>query len=175
MERFNNIIKSTQWLQSKQKSWESSLLISEIFKQSQRLNLGFSYLDFERKFAIPQTTLYTFSSINRQHEQIFGGMSAMTKALKIQSPTLAQINNLKFALSGISGQIVALAVHQRNWTIIDDFEKVTEQVIEFSESLVEDVTEEQKIQFQILLSSIVVFVNKHKKKVYILFVFLKFY
>jgi hypothetical protein len=118
-------------------------------------------LSVQAKFAIPQTTLDAISSINRQHEQLFGGIRAMTEALKIQSPAIAQINNLNFALSGISGQIAAIAAQQRNWSIIDDFEEVTEQAIEFSESLTEEVTEEQKRQFQILLTLVSTFVKKY--------------
>lgn len=119
-------------------------------------------LSLQTKFAIPQTTLDAITSINRQHEHLFGGIRAMTETLKIQSTVLAQINNLNFALSGISGQIAAIAAQQRNWTIIDDFEEVTEQAIEFSESLTQEITEEQQRQFQILLSLIVAFFNKHK-------------
>lgn len=118
-------------------------------------------LSLQAKFSIPQTTLDAISSINRQHEQLFGGIRAMTEALKIQSPAIAQINNLNFALSGISGQIAAIAAQQRNWSIIDDFEEVTEQAIEFSESLTEEVTEEQKRQFQILLTLVSTFVKKY--------------
>lgn len=121
-------------------------------------------LSFQAKFAIPQTTLDAISSINRQHEQLFGGIRAITEALKIQSPALAQINNLNFALSGISGQIAAIAAQQRNWSIIDDFEEVTEQAIEFSESLTEEVTEEHQRQFQILIAKLIAFFNKHKQK-----------
>jgi hypothetical protein len=119
-------------------------------------------LSLQAKFAIPQTTLDAITSINRQHEQLFGGLRAITEALKIQSPAIAQINNLNFALSGISGQIASIAAQQRNWTIIDDFEEATEQAIEFSESLTDEITEEQQRQFQILLSLIVAFFNKHK-------------
>jgi len=118
-------------------------------------------LSLQSKFVIPQKTLDAISSINRQHEQLFGGIRAMTEALKIQSPALAQINNLNFALSGISGQIAAIAAQQRNWTIIDDFEEVTEQTIEFSESLTEEVTEEHQRQFQILLTLVSTFVKKY--------------
>lgn len=118
-------------------------------------------LSLQSKFAIPQTTLDAITSINRQHEQLFGGLRAITEAFKIQSPALAQINNLNFALSGISGQIAAIAAQQRNWTIIDDFEEVTKQAIEFSESLTEEVTEEQKRQFQILLTLVSTFVKKY--------------
>ena len=67
-------------------------------------------LSLQAKFAIPQTTLDAITSINRQHEQLFGGLRAMTEALKSQSPAIAQINNLNFALSGISGQIASIAV-----------------------------------------------------------------
>jgi len=118
-------------------------------------------LTLQARFAIPQTTLDAISSINRQHEKLFGGIREMTEALKIQSPALAQINNLNFALSGISGQIAAIAAQQRNWTIIDDFEEVTEQAIEFSESLTEKVTEEHQRQFQILLTLVSTYVKKY--------------
>lgn len=118
-------------------------------------------LSLQSKFPIPQTTLDAISSINRQHEQLFGGIRAMTEALKIQSPALAQINNLNFALSDISGQIAAIAAQQKNWAIIDDYEEVTEQAIEFSESLTEEITEEQKRQFQILLTLVSAFVKKY--------------
>lgn len=118
-------------------------------------------LNLQAKFAIPQTTLDAITSINRQHEQLFGGLRAITEALKIQSPAIAQINNLNFALSGISGQIASIAAQQRNWSIIDDFEEVTEQAIEFSESLTEEITEEQKRQFQILLKLVTTFVKKY--------------
>lgn len=118
-------------------------------------------LNLQTKFAIPQTTLDAIASINRQHEQLFGGIRAMTEALKIQSPAMAQINNLNFALSGISGEIAAIAAQQRNWTIIDDFKEVTGQAIEFSESLTDEVTEQQKRQFQVLLTLVSAFVKKY--------------
>lgn len=118
-------------------------------------------LRLQTKFAIPQKTLEAIASINQQHEQLFGEIRAKTEALKIQSPAFAQINNLNFALSGISGQIAAIAAQQRNWKIIDDYEEVTEQAIEFSESLTEEVTEQQKRQFQLLLTLVSAFVKKY--------------
>lgn len=141
-------------MQIHQKMFENPTL-SAIQQMSKSLNL-------QTKFAIPQSTLDALASINRQHEQLFGGLRAMTEALKIQSPAIAQINNLNFALSGISGQIAAIAAQQKNWAIIDDYDEVTEQAIEFSESLTEEITEEQQRQFQILLSLIIAFFNKHK-------------
>lgn len=113
-------------------------------------------------FGIPQTTLDAITSINSQHEQLFGGIRAITNALRIQSPAITQINSLHFALSGISRQIAALAAQQKNWTIIEDFEEVTEKAIDFTEMLTEKVTEEQQRQFQLLLNLVVAFLKKHK-------------
>lgn len=140
-------------MQKHQKMLENPAL-SAIEEMSKSLN-------FQTKFAIPQSTLDALASINRQHEQLFGELRAMTEALKVQSPAIAQINNLNFALSGISGQIAAIAAQQKNWAIIDDYEEVTEQAIEFSESLTEKITEEQKRQFQILLTLVSAFVKKY--------------
>src|SRR5690606_21821652 len=144
---------SAKNMQIHQKMFENPTL-SAIQQMSKSLNL-------QTKFAIPQSTLDALASINRQHEQLFGGLRAMTEALKIQSPVIAQINNLNFALSGISGQIAAIAAQQKNWAIIDDYDEVTEQAIEFSESLTEEITEEQKRQFQILLTLVSAFVKKY--------------
>jgi hypothetical protein len=155
-------------------SFSGAIMITELAKSARHTHKIFENqsllsieaavqsLSLQAKIAMPQTTIDAISSINRQHEQLFGGIRAMTETLKIHSSAIAQINNLNFALSGISGQIAAIAAQQKNWTIIDDFEEVTEQAIEFSESLTEEITEEQQRQFQILLSLIVAFCNKHK-------------
>jgi len=140
-------------MQIHQKMFENPTL-SAIQQMSKSLNL-------QTKFAIPQSTLDAIASINRQHEQLFGGLRAMTEVLKVQSPAIAQINNLNFALSGISGRIAAIAAQHKNWAIIDDYEEVTEQAIEFSESITEEITEEQKRQFQILLTLVSAFVKKY--------------
>ncbi len=153
-------------------SFSGGSMITEIVKSMQHQKMFVSptllaieaitkSMSFQSRFTIPQTTLDAIKSINHQHEQLFGGIRAMTEALRIQSPALAQINSLNFALNGISGQIAAIAAQQRNWTIIDDFEEVTEQAIEFSENLTEEITEEQKRQFQILLTLVISFVKKY--------------
>lgn len=113
-------------------------------------------------FGIPSTTLDAITSINRQHEQLFGGIRAITDALRIQSPAITQINSLHFALGGISGQIAALAAQQKNWTIIEDFEEVTEKTLDFTETLTEELTEEQQRQFQVLLTLVLTFLKEHK-------------
>lgn len=128
---------------------------------------------FESKLLIPNDTLGAIISINKQHKQYFGNIRAITDALKIQSPVLTQINNLDFAISGSLKQITAFAAQQRNWTIIDDYEEVAEQILEFSESLTNEITIEQQRKFQALLSLIIAFVNKHKQKANYAFRFLE--
>ncbi|TXD79274.1 hypothetical protein [Algoriphagus ratkowskyi] len=120
------------------------------------------------EFAIPQTTIDSISSINRQHEQFISGIRALAETVRIQSPVLRQFNELNFALNRISGQIAALAAQQRNWAVIDDYEEITGQAIEFSESLTEEVTEEQQRQFQVLLTLVSAFIKKYGVQAYLI-------
>ena len=115
-----------------------------------------------QKNLIPQTTLDAISSISRQHEQLFESVRAITDVLKFQSPIITQINNLNFALNGISGQLATIAVQQNDWSLIDDFESITEQTLDFTESITEEISDEQKRQFQVLLTLVATFLNKHK-------------
>lgn len=119
-------------------------------------------LSLQSKFTIPQSTLEAITSINRQNENVFGGLRAVAESFKIQTPAISQINNLHFALTGISSHIGAIAAQQRDWAIIDDFEIVTEKALDFSETLTDEVTEEQQRQFQILLNLVASFFKKHK-------------
>ncbi len=146
-------------------------MISEITKIMQHqkvlagplLEAGRNSLAFQARLSIPNTALEAITSINRQHEQLFGSMRTMTEAIKFQSPMLAHVKNLQSALTGISGQIALIAAQSRNWTIVTDFEQVTEQTIEFSETLTEEITPEQQKQFQIILASVISFYQKNKK------------
>jgi len=154
-------------------SFGSLSMLTELAKsmqeQNKALSSSFSAFDTLAKsmksysnFGIPQSTLDAISSINRKHEQLFGGIRTLTDALRIQSPAITQINNLHFALGGISGQIATLAIQQKKWTLIEDFEEVTEKTLGFTETLTEEITEEQQRQFQLLLTLVTAFLKKHK-------------
>lgn len=114
---------------------------------------------------IPQTTIDAIALINQQHEKLFSKLEAMTDSLRVKPEVLAQINNLSSALSNISGQVAAIAAQRRDWTILDDFEEINAEMIEFSESLTEEVTEEQENQLLNLLSKTRNFTAKYKVKV----------
>lgn len=126
------------------------------------LNAVSKSMSWQTKFAIPQATIDAITSIGSQHEQIWTNLRGITDTLQFQSPAFTQINNLHFALSSISGQMAAIAAQQRNWSIFDDIENLTEQAIEFTETLNDELDEEQKRQFQALLSLVLSFLNKHK-------------
>lgn len=142
-----------------------SLKQSSIFNR-QNLSAFDSFsksMSWQAKFAIPQKTIDAISSINRQHEQIFGNLKTLTESVNFQSPAIAQINSLHLALSGISGHMASMAAQHRNWSLLDDYENITELAIEFTGTLTEELKEkEQARQFQILLSLVLSFLSKHK-------------
>lgn len=113
------------------------------------------------KYKIPQTSIDKIASVNKQFDQLFSEINVKKNAFRIQPPLLAQINDLNYSLSDITKKMATFAMQQRNWEIVDDFEKVSEQAIEFSESLTEDVTEEQEKRFQSLLTLVSAFVKQY--------------
>lgn len=117
---------------------------------------------FQSQFSIPQSAVDVFGSICKQNEQIADSMKAAAEALKIHLPTATEINNLHFAVSEISKQIALVAVKSQDWTILNDFEEVTEQTLDFTENLPEELDEEQQRKFQVLLTTVLSFLNKHK-------------
>lgn len=142
-------------LQMPQMGNDSLMLVSHIIKGS---------ISFYSKSKIPLTTIESIISINKQHQHFYEGIRSLIDATQVQSTVINQVNNLNYALGGISRQIATLAIDQRNWTIIDDFEEVTEKALNFTETLVENETtiEERQRQFQVLISLASAFLKKHK-------------
>lgn len=90
------------------------------------------------RFAIPQSTLDAITSINRQHSQLFGDLRSITETITKNQSAFSQINNLQFAVSGISGQLAFIAATQRKWDLIDDFEEITEEAISLNERIFDE-------------------------------------
>jgi hypothetical protein len=119
-------------------------------------------LNFQSKFNIPKSTINAISSINIHHNQFFESIKMMTDTLKTNSPIITQISSLNFALNQISKQIASISTIQTNWSLINDYDDVTEKAIKFAETLESSTDEEQKRQFQILLNLVSTFIKKHK-------------
>jgi hypothetical protein len=90
-------------------------------------------LSLQSKFAIPQATLDAISSINRQHNQLFGNLRRITDALNKKQSAFNQINSWQFAINGISGQLAIIAARQKKWDLIDDFEEITEEAVSINQ------------------------------------------
>lgn len=119
-------------------------------------------LSIQSKFVIPQTTLDTISSINRQHEQLFGNLRSITEAINKNQAAFNQINSWQFAISGISGQLAAIAASQKKWNLIDDFEKITEEAVSLNERIFDEngVTKEGLNELKAFFQRIEIKVDK---------------
>jgi 23S rRNA pseudoU1915 N3-methylase RlmH len=114
---------------------------------------------------IPHPTLDVIKGISQMHESIFGNLKGITSILESNKPYLAQINSLQFAMSGISGQIAAIAAKNNQWNLLDEFENINEQAFEITNSFTSNInlTEEESIRFEQLIEKIISFYNKNKK------------
>lgn len=141
-------------LQQRHKMFESPALsaIAAITK-------GFS---LQSKFAIPQTTLDAITSINRQHEQLFGNLRSIAEVLNKNQAFFNQINSWQFAISGISGQLAAIAASQRKWDLINDFEEITEEAVSLNERIFDEngVTKEGLNELKAFFQRIEIKVDK---------------
>lgn len=119
-------------------------------------------LSIQAKFAIPQTTLDAISSINRQHEQLFGNLRSITEAINKNQAAFNQINSWQFAISGISGQLAAIAASQKKWDLIDDFEEITEEAVSLNERIFDEygVTKEGLNELKAFFQRIEIKVDK---------------
>jgi hypothetical protein len=122
----------------------------------------FESYDFQQKNLIPQSTIKAFESITKYQDNYINSFKPMAEIMKTHSSAFSQINTLGLALKGISAQITALAAQQQNWSLINDFEEVTEQAIDFTENLDSELTEKQKREFKVLIDLAFVFIKKHK-------------
>lgn len=120
---------------------------------------------FQTKFSIPHSAIEAIQSIGRQHEQLFGNFEYITEALKINQSAISQMNNLRLALTGISGHLGSIAATQKNWSLLDDFENISEQALEISNSISNEIalTEEESKRFEKLIEFILTFLKENKK------------
>lgn len=137
-------------------TFPTSSNFSEIAKISSSINS-------KNNFTFPQSSLDAIKSINQNYEQLFSNLKNIAEPIKLQTPDFTKIENLNIALSGISAKMAEFAIKQNNWSILDDFENVTEKALEFTEKIESSTEEEQQRQFAILQTLLTSFYKKHKK------------
>ncbi|SDH06754.1 hypothetical protein SAMN04488062_10425 [Flavobacterium omnivorum] len=116
-------------------------------------------------FQIPQPTLDVIKGISQMQESIFGNLKGITSIFESQKSYLAQVNSLQFAMSGISGQIAAIAAKSNQWNLLDEFENINEEAFEITNNFTSDIalSEEESIRFEQLIEKIVSFYQKNKQ------------
>lgn len=124
-------------------------------------------LAMQAKFIqIPQYTLDAIKGISQMQESLFGNLRDLSATLlESQKPFISQINSLQFAMSGISGQIAAIAAKSNQWDLLDEFEFINEQTLEITNSFISDITltEEESVRLEQLIERIITFFKKNKK------------
>lgn len=135
-----------------------------VFKNQSLLSIeaAVQSLSLQAKIAMPQTTIDAISSINRQHEQLFGNLRSITEAINNNQAVFNQINSWQFAISGISGQLAAIAASQKKWNLIDDFEEITEEAVSLNERIFDEngVTKEGLNELKAFFQRIEIKVDK---------------
>jgi hypothetical protein len=128
-------------------------------------------LDFQAKFSIPKRTLDTITTINQQHVQLFDNLRSVKEALNKNQDAFNQINSWQFAISGISGQLAAIAASRRKWDLIDDFEEITEEAVSLNERVFNEngVTKEGLNELKQFFNRIEIKVDKIDKDANVLF------
>lgn len=117
-------------------------------------------------FQIPQTSLDAIRGISQIQESLFGNLKGITAILlESQKPYFTQINSLQFAMSGISGQIAAIAAKNNQWNLLDEFENINEEAFEITNNFTSDIAllEEESIRFEQLIERIISFYQKNKQ------------
>ncbi len=119
----------------------------------------------QSKLSIPTSAFDAIKTINKQHEQLFGNFKFVAEAIKANQSAISQMNSLRFALAGISGQLSSIAAAQKNWTLLEDFENISEQALEISNNVSNEIalTEEESKRFERLIEFILTFIKRNKK------------
>lgn len=116
-------------------------------------------------FQVPYSSLEALTEIIHVQKVFFDDLKGLSKVIiESQMPFLNQVNNLQFAMTGISEQILKIATHHSNWQLINDFEEINEQAFNFTDNLNSDsvFSEEESIKFQNLIDAVFDFIQKYK-------------
>jgi hypothetical protein len=116
-------------------------------------------------FQVPHSSLEALTEIIHVQKVFFDDLKGLSKVIiESQMPFLNQVNNLQFAMTGISEQILKIATYHSNWQLINDFEEINEQAFNFTDNLNSDsvFSEEESIKFQNLIDAVFDFIQKYK-------------
>ncbi len=115
------------------------------------------------KFNIPTTAFDAITAISKQHDQLFGSYRNIADMLQKQNAAFTKLNNLQFALSGISSQLATVAATQKKWSLLDDFQEITSEAVAINEKIIEEegFTKESLSEIKSFLQRIELRVDKN--------------
>ncbi len=109
-----------------EKQNEQSLLHSGII-------LGFKPGMFDNlKSALEPKTLSSLAAIGLQHQKLFTDFRDTTSPVYTGN-LFPKMNNLQWALQGLSGEVASIAARNKQWDLIDDFEEISEEAASISD------------------------------------------
>lgn len=112
-------------------------------------------------FQVPYSSLEALTEIIHVQKVFFDDLKGLSKVIiESQMPFLNQVNNLQFAMTGISEQILKIATHHSNWQLINDFEEINDQAFDFTNSS-DEIFIEESIKFQQLIDTVFEFIQKN--------------
>jgi hypothetical protein len=119
----------------------------------------------QHKLSIPSSAFDAIKAINKQHERLFSNLKFGTKAIRVNQTAISQMNNLRFAIIGISGKLSSIVATQKNWILLKEFENISGQAIELSSNVLNDIAlnDEESKGFEKLIDYILTYIKKNKK------------
>ena len=123
---------------------------------------------------IPATTLGTLNSIASSQTNLLNSLKGFDK---VNSPSsiIAQIQNFQLSFQGISSNLAKIALEQKKWDLLEDFDEISANAAAINEAIDEDdgITEKNLEEIKNLLHSIEVkFDRQDKNVIEILFKFI---
>lgn len=84
------------------------------------------------KSALEPKTISTLVAIGLQHQKLFTDFRDITTTIYTGN-IFPKMNNLQWALQGLSGQVASIAARSKQWDLIDDFEEISEEAASISD------------------------------------------
>jgi hypothetical protein len=133
------ILQSYDWAKQSSAITMTQALLKGISHNSNLLNSvqEISNLAVERnRIQIPNTVYDAIKSISSQNQQLFQQLNSSI-VISSQLWGSAHISNFNKAMTSLSAQIAEAASYHKNWDLIDDFDKISEEAVLINENIIE--------------------------------------
>jgi len=167
------ILQSYDWAKQSSAITMTQALLKGISHNSSLLNSvqAISNLAIARnQLQIPNTTFDTIKSISSQNQQLFQQLNNSI-AISSQLWNSAHVSNLNKAMNSLSAQLAEAASYHKNWDLINDFDKISEEAVSINESIIEEdgLSKENFERIEEFFNRIEIKIDKQDKSVSVIF------